>query len=63
MSENLDKVQKTKPSAIIATKQEPCAKLIPVEQKKQSLFGKMKGTVRIKGDITQPIEEKWEAYS
>ena len=40
----------------------PVARLVPVEPvKKRSRFGCMTGTIRLHGDITAPIVEKWEA--
>ncbi|HMP77665.1 MAG TPA: type II toxin-antitoxin system prevent-host-death family antitoxin [Kiritimatiellia bacterium] len=40
------------------------AKLVPVEKQGnvfEQTFGSMAGTVRIVGDITEPIDVKWEA--
>lgn len=39
----------------------PVAQLVPIEEKATSLFGAMKGTVQILGDIVTPIREEWEA--
>lgn len=36
-------------------------KIIAYEKKQPKLFGGMKGTISILGDITQPIDEPWEA--
>jgi prevent-host-death family protein len=41
----------------------PIAKLVPVESKPMKLFGALKGTVKIKGDIVAPIDEAWDAES
>jgi prevent-host-death family protein len=56
----IDEVQKTKLPVIITKRNKPIAQLIPFETEK-GLFGKMKGTGRIKGDIVQPVGEKWDA--
>ena len=39
----------------------PIAKLIPLEEDISPLFGKMKGTAHIKGDLIQSIREEWNA--
>ena len=36
---------------------------MPVESETRSLFGYMKGTVTILGDIVPPINEKWSAIA
>jgi antitoxin (DNA-binding transcriptional repressor) of toxin-antitoxin stability system len=41
----------------------PIAKLIPIEERVVNLYGALKGTVKIKGDIIAPIEEKWDVES
>jgi prevent-host-death family protein len=58
----MDKVQKTKKRIIITKRNKPIAQLIPVSEKKnQSLFGIMKGTIHLLGDIMSPINEAWDA--
>jgi len=54
----IDKVQKTKRSVIITQRNVPIAQVVPIEQKK-SIFGCMKGTVKIKKDI---IESQWVPF-
>ena len=57
----MDKVQRTKKRIIITKRNKPIAQLVPVEEETGSLFGKMKGTVHILGDIVAPIDEVWDA--
>lgn len=58
----MDDVQAKKYSIIITKRNKPIAKLIPLEEENSSLlFGKMKGTGHIKGDLIQPIGEEWDA--
>lgn len=57
----MDQVQRTKKKIIITKRNKPIAQLIPVEEPEVSLFGKMKGTVHIVGDIIAPIDEVWDA--
>lgn len=59
----MDEVQNKKQTVIITKRKTPIVKLVPIEEEEQSLFGKMKGTVHIKGDIIQPIGEDWDACS
>jgi prevent-host-death family protein len=37
----------------------PVAKLIPAPQKKRASFGFAKGTVRVVGDINDPMPDDW----
>ena len=57
----MDKVYRTKKRIIITKKNKPIAQLVPIEEEKESLFGKMKGTVQILGNIVAPIDEVWDA--
>lgn len=41
----------------------PIAKLVPIEEQPANLYGALKGTVKIKGDIIAPIDEKWDVES
>jgi prevent-host-death family protein len=57
----MDKVQKTKRKIIITKRNKPIAQLVPIEQDEGSLFGKMKGTIHVVGDIMSPVDEVWDA--
>lgn len=60
----MDEVEIKKLTVIITKRHKPIAQLVPIEKSKnQLLFGKMKGTVYIKGDLLQPIGEDWDACS
>lgn len=59
----MDEVHAKKNSVIITKRNQPIAKLVPIETEKQSLFGIMKGTIHIKGDLILPIGEDWDACS
>ncbi|MBA2648465.1 MAG: type II toxin-antitoxin system prevent-host-death family antitoxin [Legionella sp.] len=39
----------------------PVAKLVPIDESPINLFGALKGTMTIKGDIRAPIEDNWDA--
>lgn len=60
--EIMDKVQKTREEVVITKRGKPVAKLVPMsEQSAKSPMGFLKGTVVIKGDIVEPLDEVWEA--
>lgn len=58
----MDDVQKHHEEVIITKFGKPVAKLIPMGGKpSKSLFGFLKGSAIIKGDIIKPTGEKWKA--
>ena len=57
----MDKVYRTKRRIVITKRNKPIAKLVPIEEKKENLFGKMKGTIQILDDIMALIDEVWDA--
>jgi prevent-host-death family protein len=57
----MDEVQATRRPLVITKRGKPVAKLVPVEEEVPSLFGRLKGTVTIHGDIISPIEQDWHA--
>jgi prevent-host-death family protein len=59
----MDEVKTKKRRVIITKRNEPIAEIIPIGNESFSPFGKMKGTIHIKGDIIQPIGEEWDADS
>jgi antitoxin (DNA-binding transcriptional repressor) of toxin-antitoxin stability system len=59
----MDEVKKSGASLTITKHGKPVAKLVPATSEVQPLFGYMKqhGSVKILGDITEPIDVDWEA--
>jgi prevent-host-death family protein len=59
----MDEVQRTRRPVVITKRGKPVARLVPVEkpEPRRSIFGCMKGTVTILGDIISPIEQEWNA--
>lgn len=58
----MDEVQKYHEDIIITKYGKPVAKLTAIEEETPSLlFGFMKDTVSVKGDIVEPLNEKWLA--
>lgn len=57
----MDLAQKKGETVIITKRGIPVAKLVPFEETPLPIFGFMSGSIEIKGDIIQPIEEEWYA--
>ena len=61
----IDEVRDTGEALIITKHGKPVAKPAPVEgagpEKPKTLFGCMKGSITILGDIIEPIDVEWEA--
>jgi len=57
----MDRVRRTRRRIIITKRNIPVAQLVPIEEKEVAAFGKLKGTIHIKGDIIAPIDETWNA--
>lgn len=57
----MDRVKRTRRKIVITKRNIPVAQIVPLEEKEISGFGRLKGTVHIKGDIIEPINEGWDA--
>jgi prevent-host-death family protein len=58
----MDEVRATRRPIVITKRGKPVAKLVPVEEEaRREIFGCMRGTVTIVGDIISPIEVDWHA--
>jgi prevent-host-death family protein len=57
----LDEVQQSRKEIVITKRGRAVARLLPVEETMPAVFGRMKGTGRILGDIVGPTGEKWDA--
>jgi prevent-host-death family protein len=57
----LVQVAEKRETLIITKRGKPVARVIPEPEEAQPLFGSMKGTVTILGDIISPIDVEWEA--
>jgi prevent-host-death family protein len=53
----MDEVAQQRRPIIITKRGKPVAKLVPVETEAIGLFGRMAGSVKICGDIINPIED------
>jgi prevent-host-death family protein len=59
----MEQVEKTRQPVVITKHGRPVAQLAPVPPAAPALFGYMKDTLKIRGDIMAPIDEKWSALS
>lgn len=57
----MDEVKLHHRTIVITKHGKPIAKLIPFEETPISLFGVMKDSIKIQGDIVSPIDEHWDA--
>ena len=58
----MDQVKETREEIIITKRGKPTAKLVSAEDFPPTpLFGFLQGSVAIHGDITQPVNEAWDA--
>ena len=57
----IDDVHANGGELIITKRGKPMAKLVPIAQeKKETIFGALRGLATIEGDIVSPIVEPWE---
>lgn len=56
----MEEVRATGKEVVITKHHIPIVRLCPIEKKDRSLFGKMRGTMHIKGDLIEPIGEAWD---
>jgi prevent-host-death family protein len=59
----MDEVARTGQPVVITKHGKPVAQLVPITAQSSTLFGYMKNTVKIKGDVIAPIDEEWSALS
>jgi prevent-host-death family protein len=57
----MEQVRTTRRPILITKRGKPVAQLVPVDEEIPSLFGRMRGTVTVQGDIIGPTGEKWNA--
>jgi prevent-host-death family protein len=59
----MEDVRTTREPLVITKRGKPVAKLVPLEDKKDDFIGRLKGVMKIAGDIESPVvpAEDWEA--
>jgi len=57
----MDDVQAKRQAVVITKRGKPVAKLVPVEEKKDEIFGFLKGKGKVVGDVVSPAmtPEEW----
>jgi len=57
----MDEVQAKRQAVVITKRGKPVAKLVPVEQEKDDIFGFFKGKGKVTGDVVSPAltPEEW----
>jgi prevent-host-death family protein len=57
----MDEVQSKREAVIITKRGKPVAKLVPVGNEKDEIYGFLKGKVKVLGDVVSPIltPEEW----
>jgi len=57
----MDEVQSKRQAVLITKRGKPVAKLVPVGQEKDDIFGFYKGKIKINGDVVSPAfsPEEW----
>jgi len=56
----MEDVRSTREPLIITKRGKPVAKLVPIEEKNDDFIGRLKGVIRVVGDIESPIDG-WES--
>jgi len=58
----MDDVQRTRETVVITKRGKPVAKLVPISVDKDDFIGRLKGRIRIVGDIESPVvpPETWK---
>jgi len=57
----MDEVAETGEAIVVTKNGKPVSRLVPYRLRPESLFGALKGSVDIRGDIVAPIDVEWEA--
>lgn len=58
----LDEVARTRTPVVVTRRGKPIVRLVPEQSEPlPSLFGCLKGSITILGDIMEPIDVEWEA--
>ena len=59
----MDTVARTREPVVITKHGREVARLVHAQPDPESLFGYMRGTVRLEGDLVAPIEAPWSALA
>ena len=59
----LAEVNRTQIPLVVTKHNIPLVKISPAVEEKKHFFGRMRGTIKILGDIVEPIGESWDAQN
>ncbi len=59
----MDEVADTGEAVLITKNGVPISQLIPARRRPETLFGALKGSASINGDIVSPVDTSWDALS
>lgn len=59
----MDEVAASGEAVVITKNGVPITQLIPVKRRPATLFGALKGSMSIQGDILAPVDARWDALS
>ena len=59
----MEEVAATGEAVLITKNGVPISKLIPASRTPETLFGALKGSALINGDIVSPVDSTWDALS
>lgn len=57
----LDQVARTRAQITLTKHGRPVARLVPIEEAEPVLFGRLAGSVQLRGDLVAPLDETWVA--
>ncbi len=59
----MDEVADTGEAVLITKNGVPISQLIPARRRPETLFGALKGSASINGDVVSPVDTSWDALS
>ena len=57
----MDQVAETGEEIVVTKNGRPVSRLVPYRTKPSTFFGRDRGSIRILGDIVEPVDVEWEA--
>lgn len=57
----MDEVAETGEAVVITKNGQPMSQLVPYRKKPATLYGALKGSITIEGNIISPLDVEWEA--
>jgi len=60
-SKIIEDVARRRVPVFITKRGRPLAKIVPLDEERESLFGFAKGCITVRGDIVDPLDLTWEA--